>query len=89
MQRRGRLHADGYVPVGNLRGLDVAPDGRSIKRHGLREVDEYELEVPTWQRRQQSPPVAVAERAPARRSNGFDTDEADFDIPTFLRRSAE
>jgi cell division protein FtsZ len=73
----------------NLRGLDVAPDGRSIKRHGLREVDEYELEVPTWQRRQQSPPVAVAERAPARRSNGFDTDEADFDIPTFLRRSAE
>jgi len=73
----------------NLRGIDVAPDGRPIKRHGLREVDEYELEVPTWQRRQQAPPVAVAERAPARRSNGFDTDEADFDIPTFLRRSAE
>src|SRR5262245_34487373 len=74
----------------NLRGRDVAPYGRPIKRHGLREVDEYELEVPTWQRRQQSPPVAVAERAaPARRGNGFGGDEDDFDIPTFLRRSAE
>src|SRR5262245_4880478 len=72
----------------NLRGLEVAPDGRPIKRHGRREVDEYELEVPTWQRRQQSPPVAAPERS-ARRSNGFDTDDADFDIPTFLRRSAE
>jgi cell division protein FtsZ len=73
-----------------LRGLDVAPDGRPIRRLGLREVDEYELEVPTWQRRQQAPAVAPerAER-PARRSNGFDTDDADFDVPTFLRRSAE
>ena len=36
-----------------LRGLEVAPDGRPIRRLGLREVDELELEVPTWQRRQQ------------------------------------
>src|SRR5262249_46645296 len=71
----------------NLRGLEVAPDGRPIRRHGLREVDEYELEVPTWQRRQQTPP-AVAERpASSRRPNGHDDD--DFDVPTFLRRSLE
>jgi cell division protein FtsZ len=70
-----------------LRGRDIAPDGRPIRRLGLREVDEYELEVPTWQRRQQPPPVTT--ERPARRSNGFDTDDADFDVPTFLRRSAE
>jgi cell division protein FtsZ len=70
-----------------LRGRDIAPDGRPIRRLGLREVDECELEVPTWQRRQQPPPVTT--ERPARRSNGFDTDDADFDVPTFLRRSAE
>ena len=43
-------------PADELRGLEVAPDGRPIKRLGLREVDEYELDVPTWQRRQQTPP---------------------------------
>src|SRR5262249_48592542 len=40
----------------DVRGLDVAPDGRPIRRLGLREVDEYELDVPTWQRRQQAAP---------------------------------
>ena len=75
-------------PSDELRGLDVAPDGRPIRRHGLREVDEYELEVPTWQRRQQTPP-AVAERPSSRRPNGHDNDDADFDVPTFLRRSLE
>jgi cell division protein FtsZ len=92
-RRAPRLQPEAVSSSGEaeeLRGRDVAPDGRPIKRHGLREVEEYELEVPTWQRRQQSPPVAVAERAaPARHGNGFDADEADFDIPTFLRRSAE
>jgi cell division protein FtsZ len=73
-----------------LRGLDVAPDGRPIRRLGLREVDEYELEVPTWQRRQQTPPAAAAERpTSSRRPNGHDNDDADFDVPTFLRRSLE
>ncbi len=72
-----------------LRGLAVAPDGRPIKRHGLREVDELELEVPTWQRREQAPPVVAERQASPRRGNGYDVDEADFDIPTFLRRSAE
>ncbi len=75
-----------------LRGLEVAPDGRPIRRLGLREVDEYELEVPTWQRRQQAGQVgsSIAAERPerGRRSNGFD-DAADFDVPTFLRRSAE
>ena len=73
---------------GDLRGLEVAPDGRPIRRLGLREVDEYQLEVPTWQRRHQTAPVA-AERPVAHRGNGFDGDESDFDIPTFLRRSVE
>jgi cell division protein FtsZ len=74
----------------SLRGRDVAPDGRPIRRLGLREVDEYELEVPTWQRRQQAAPGAAADRpVGGRRGNGFDGDDADFDVPTFLRRSAE
>jgi cell division protein FtsZ len=73
----------------SLRGLDVAPDGRPIRRHGLREVDEFELEVPTWQRRQQAAPVAAERPSAAKRSNGYDADDADFDVPTFLRRSAD
>jgi cell division protein FtsZ len=77
-------------PVDELRGLEVAPDGRPIKRLGLREVDEYELDVPTWQRRQQTPPAVTAERpVSGRRPNGHDTDDADFDVPTFLRRSLD
>jgi cell division protein FtsZ len=79
----------------DLRGMDVAPDGRPIRRLGLREVDELDLEVPTWQRRQQqatmhAPPVVTEEPVPMRRSNGFDADdETDWDIPTFLRRGAD
>src|SRR5262249_48589533 len=71
----------------DLRGPDVAPDGRPMRGDGLREVDEYELEVPTWQRRHQAVPIAAERSTP--RSNGFDSDDSDFDIPTFLRRSAE
>jgi cell division protein FtsZ len=71
------------------RGRDVAPDGRPIRRLGLHEVDEYELDVPTWQRRQAA--GAHAERTPGSRrapANGAD-DDPDFDVPTFLRRGAE
>src|SRR5262245_23666637 len=71
------------------RGRDVAPDGRPIRRLGLHEVDEYELDVPTWQRRQAA--SAHAERAAGGRrtsANGAD-DDPDFDVPTFLRRGAE
>ena len=76
-----------------LRGKEVAPDGRPIRRLGLREVDELELEVPTWQRRQQQAGMQVAPVAeappPTKRSNGFDADETDWDVPTFLRRGAD
>ncbi len=82
-------------PAADLRGMHATADGRPIVRHGLREpVDE--LDVPTWQRRQQAPPVPSAERAPAsvpaRRpvANGADTDgDQDYDIPTFLRRGVD
>jgi cell division protein FtsZ len=79
----------------NLRGMDVAPDGRPIRRLGLREVDELELEVPTWQRRQQqaglsAAPIVTEAPPPMRRTNGFDADdETDWDVPTFLRRGAD
>ena len=77
-------------PADELRGLEVAPDGRPIKRLGLREVDEYELDVPTWQRRQQTPSAVTAERpVSGRRPNGHDADDAEFDVPTFLRRSLD
>ena len=49
-------------PSEELRGNEVAPDGRPIRRLGLREVDEYELEVPTWQRRQQHAGAQAARR---------------------------
>jgi cell division protein FtsZ len=87
---RPQMAAPSLEPVDELRGLEVAPDGRPIKRLGLREVDEYELEVPTWQRRQQAPPAVAADRpVGGRRANGRDSDDADFDVPTFLRRSLD
>jgi cell division protein FtsZ len=73
----------------DLHGRDVASDGRSIRRLGLHEVDEYELDVPTWQRRKSA--SAQAERSAGSRQtpgNGMD-DDPDFDVPTFLRRGAE
>jgi cell division protein FtsZ len=73
----------------DLHGRDVGPDGRPIRRLGLHEVDEYELEVPTWQRRQSA--SAQAERSAGARhtpGNGVD-DDPDFDVPTFLCRGAE
>jgi cell division protein FtsZ len=78
----------------DLRGMEVAPDGRPIRRLGLREVDELELEVPTWQRRQQQgvhvAPIVAEVPPPMRRSNGFEADdETDWDVPTFLRRGAD
>ncbi|HZP42580.1 MAG TPA: hypothetical protein VFD84_13870, partial [Candidatus Binatia bacterium] len=68
----------------------AAPDGRPVRRHGL--VVEDELDVPTWQRRRQEPPVAAARVAGPRpvpkavvEDEGADED---YDIPTFLRRGA-
>src|SRR5689334_1777566 len=58
-------------------------DGRPVRRHGL-VVDE--LDVPTWQRRRQEPPVtaAGARRATPAPAAQADADD-EFDIPTFLR----
>jgi cell division protein FtsZ len=81
-------------PAAEYRGMQATADGRPIVRHGLREpVDE--LDVPTWQRRQQAPPVPTersAAPAPAPRrtlANGADDGDQDYDIPTFLRRGAD
>jgi len=73
---------------------DTAPDGRPIRRHGLLVDDE--LDVPTWKRRRQEPPIPEMERTVMDRpvhkamSNGLDSgdDGGDYDIPTFLRRGA-
>jgi cell division protein FtsZ len=64
-----------------------AADARPVRQMG-RIVDD-ELDVPTWQRRHQEPPVGAA--GPRRT---FATEAAverddDYDIPTFLRRGPE
>src|SRR5580765_5477061 len=65
----------------------AAGDGRPVKRLGL--LQEDELDVPTWQRRRQEPPVAAAR--PQRQAAQPPAEEAgeDYDVPTFLRRGAE
>ncbi len=64
-----------------------AGEGRPVKRLGL--LAEDELDVPTWQRRRQEPPVAArGAQRPAPKT--ADEDPArDFDVPTFLRRGAD
>jgi len=62
----------------------TAPDGRPIRRLGLIEDD---LEVPTWQRRRQAPPVTTPRGAKAPAPGGEAGE--DYDVPTFLRRGAE
>jgi cell division protein FtsZ len=86
-------------PVGRAQGSaesrpeprpQVSPDGRPIRRHGLVETDE--IDVPTWQRRRQEPPIPAAERpVSVRRPAPASADGADddYDIPTFLRRGAD
>src|SRR5262245_13610437 len=66
-------------------GARTTADGRPVRQVG-RIVDD-ELDVPTWQRRNQEPPVAGAARRPA----GAEARERDddYDVPTFLRRGAE
>ncbi len=64
-----------------------AGDGRPVKRLGL--LAEDELDVPTWQRRRQEPPVA-ARGAQRPAPKAADEEPArDFDVPTFLRRGAD
>jgi cell division protein FtsZ len=62
-------------------------DTRPRRHHGVVEDD---LEVPTWQRRRQEPPVAGARNA--QRPTGASPPEEggeDYDVPTFLRRGAD
>jgi len=64
-----------------------AGEGRPVKRLGL--LAEDELDVPTWQRRRQEPPVA-ARGAQRPAPKGADEEPAgDYDVPTFLRRGAD
>src|SRR5437762_1041410 len=64
-----------------------AGEGRPVKRLGL--LAEDELDVPTWQRRRQEPPVA-ARGAQRPAPEGADEEPAgDYDVPTFLRRGAD
>jgi cell division protein FtsZ len=65
----------------------AAANGRPVRRHGL--VVDDELDVPTWQRRRQDPPVAVANGRRATPAAAAEGGEEEFDIPTFLRRGAE
>ncbi len=64
-----------------------AGEGRPVKRLGL--LAEDELDVPTWQRRRQEPPVAGrgAQRPAPKASD--EEPARDFDVPTFLRRGAD
>ncbi len=64
-----------------------AGEGRPVKRLGL--LAEDELDVPTWQRRRQEPPVAArgAQRPAPKRAD--EEPAGDYDVPTFLRRGAD
>src|SRR5437660_317598 len=64
-----------------------AGEGRPVKRLGL--LAEDELDVPTWQRRRQEPPVAPrgAQRPAPKAGDGEPA--GDYDVPTFLRRGAD
>ena len=62
-------------------------DSRPVKRLGL--LAEDELDVPTWQRRRQEPPVAArGAQRPAPKA-GDEEPAGDFSVPTFLRRGVE
>jgi hypothetical protein len=59
-------------------------------------VIDDELDVPTWQRRNQDAPVAPVAAAPDRSAPamrrgpvGDSVRDEEYDIPTFLRRGAE
>jgi cell division protein FtsZ len=64
-------------------------DTRPVRAMG-RVIDD-ELDVPTWQRRNQDAPVAAAASAPAARRGPVadSVRDEEYDIPTFLRRGAE
>jgi cell division protein FtsZ len=65
---------------------EARSEGRPVRQMG-RIVDD-ELDVPTWQRRQQDASVA-AERSSGRRLQAAPQQDEEYDVPTFLRRGAE
>jgi cell division protein FtsZ len=80
------------TPKASERGAHPSPpaEGRPVRRLGLLVDDE--LDIPTWQRRRQEPPVAAAERSPGGRRAAPAVEPAeddDLDIPTFLRRGTD
>jgi cell division protein FtsZ len=73
-------------------GSEARQDARPVRPMG-RVIDD-ELDVPTWQRRNQDAPVAAAAERPAspamrRGPVGDSVRDEEYDIPTFLRRGAE
>jgi cell division protein FtsZ len=76
-------------PAETARPTPAAPEGRPVRRMGS--VSDDELDVPTWQRRRQEPPVPGARGARAAAAPASDeaAGDEDYDIPTFLRRGAD
>jgi cell division protein FtsZ len=80
-------HADERQKPG-ARETKAATDGRPVRRLGT--IAEDELDVPTWQRRRQEPPLQTPGRgAPRPAANSADEGGDEYDVPTFLRRGAE
>jgi cell division protein FtsZ len=75
-------------PASDARQTSGPADPRPVRRMGS--IADDELDVPTWQRRRQEPPVAGARagQRPAAAPAPSEEDE-DYDVPTFLRRGAE
>ncbi len=80
------------TPKASERAAHPSPpaEGRPVRRLGLLVDDE--LDIPTWQRRRQEPPVPAAERSSGGRRPAPAVEPAeddDLDIPTFLRRGTD
>ena len=75
------------APRPSMAEVRTAPEARPTRQMG-RIVDD-ELDVPTWQRRNQEPPVAADRSAPRRSQPVAAAGDDEYDIPTFLRRGAE
>ena len=71
----------------------AAPEPRETRPvRAMGRVIDDELDVPTWQRRNQEAPVAAAPERPTpgrRGPVGDSVRDEEYDIPTFLRRGAE
>jgi cell division protein FtsZ len=86
-----RVHAD-KGKSGARDGRTSGPvaavgEGRGIRRHSPAVEDE--LDIPTWQRRRQDPPVAQGRGAQRQAAPAAEEGAEEYDVPTFLRRGAE